>query len=220
MISRLYWAARRGLVRLLLEPRGLEDTFQGVRLEDLGLEHPDRVSYAPSGWSSLRKILPRRTVSSSDVFVDFGSGKGRVVLQAARNYRFARVVGVEISAELNRVARENVDRLRHKLKCEEVELVTTDAALYRVPDDMTVAYFANPFVGATFHRVVRSILDSIDRNPRVVRLVYFNPVMHDHLLSVGFEVVKWLERGRGRNILGRATLALYETRPDDRPPGG
>ena len=64
-------------------------------------------------------------IRPSDVFVDFGSGKGRVVYQGAR-YPFARVVGVEISEDMNRVARENVERMRAQLRSREVELVTSD----------------------------------------------------------------------------------------------
>ncbi len=37
----------------------------------------------PARVTSLRRILPPGEVSNDDVLIDFGSGKGRVVLQAA-----------------------------------------------------------------------------------------------------------------------------------------
>ncbi len=55
--------------------------------------HPDRVWYQASGWTYLRRVLPPREVGAGDVFLDMGSGKGRVLLQAAQRYPFARVIG-------------------------------------------------------------------------------------------------------------------------------
>jgi hypothetical protein len=66
-----------------------------------------------------------------------------------------------------------------------VELVTADATDYRLPDDVTVAYFANPFTGDIFRTVIEQLLESLDRRPRRLRLIYRNPVEHDYLMSTG-----------------------------------
>lgn len=73
---------------------------------ELGLDG-GRQGYLPAGWMSLRRILLPREVTDHDVFVDFGSGMGRVVLQAAR-YPFRKVIGVEISETLHSIARERL----------------------------------------------------------------------------------------------------------------
>jgi hypothetical protein len=57
-------------------------------MQELGLEHRDRQAYIPSAWWILRWLLPRSAVSSTDTFVEFGCGKGRIVLDAARRYPF------------------------------------------------------------------------------------------------------------------------------------
>jgi tRNA G46 methylase TrmB len=44
-------------------------------------------------------------------FVDIGSGKGRALLVASE-LPFAKIVGVELSHELNRIAQENIKRYR------------------------------------------------------------------------------------------------------------
>lgn len=62
-------------------------------------EHPDRSRYLPTAWHVLPRVLRYVGVSDSDVFVDFGCGKGRVVHQAAKR-PFRRVIGVEISPDL------------------------------------------------------------------------------------------------------------------------
>ena len=153
--------------------------------------HPERTRYRASGWTLLGRVIDRHEVGRSDVFVDFGSGKGRVVYQAAR-YPFARVVGVEISPELNRIAEENIERNRSKLACEDVELITADLVVFEVPDDMTIAYFFLPVTGASFRRAVENVIASLDRQPRRVKLIYAYPFAHPgaadgerHLRSTG-----------------------------------
>jgi len=135
------------------------------------------------------RILPRREVSAHDVFVDFGSGMGRVVLQAAR-YPFKRVIGVELSGELHRIAQENIRRTRRRLRCRNVELVRADVLEYEVPDDVTVAYFYNPFTGDIFAEIIRRLAVSVERNPREVRIIYAYPTEVGTLVRAGAQLVK------------------------------
>jgi SAM-dependent methyltransferase len=194
----------------LVHERGLETSSPYTQLEHY---HPDRVWYQPSGWSYLKRALGPSAVESTDVFVDFGSGKGRVLYQAAQ-YPFARVIGVEISAALNEIAQANIEQNRHRLSCQNVELVTSDAAEYDVPDDVTVAYFYYPFVGETFGRVVENIVASLDRKPRRFRIIYALPLMEDRIL----------ETGRFRRVLSRRIvdiglanrISVYESVPTSR----
>jgi precorrin-6B methylase 2 len=178
-------------------------------LEEFELAHPDRNRYEPSGWFFLDRALRHRRVGPDDVFVDFGSGMGRVVGRAAR-HPFKRVVGIEISGELNEIAREHIDRRRDKLRCQNVELVTADARDYPIPDDMTVAYFFNPFTGAVFKAVLDNIIESIDRRPRTVTLLYANATLESLVLDTGrFRLVG---RTRGlRRDLARSSIAIFES---------
>jgi Methyltransferase domain len=173
--------------------------------------HPDRVLYEASGWLDLRRTIPRRKIRSTDVFVDFGSGKGRMVYQAA-TYPFARVIGVEISAKLNDVARQNIARNRQKLACENVEFVTIDAAEFAIPDDMTFAYLYHPFSGPTLEAVIGNIIQSLDRNPRTLTLIYQMPWSEDYILGTSrFELV----RTRKRRRRDPRRIAVYASLPAD-----
>jgi precorrin-6B methylase 2 len=185
-LSRVMFKSARWLGNRIFE-RGVDTAQPEVELDHF---HPDRTHYLPSGWLDLRRALPRRDVRPTDVFVDFGSGKGRMVYEAAK-YPFARVIGVEISAKLNEVARGNIERNRHKLVCRNIELVTSDAAEFGVPDDVTVAYFFHPFGGDTFETVMRNIIESLDRNPRRLTLIYQLPLNEDRIVATGrFELVR------------------------------
>jgi SAM-dependent methyltransferase len=146
--------------------------------------NPDHGRYVPSEWHVLPRALKYLGVSDRDTFVDFGCGKGRVLHQAAR-YPFRRVIGVEISPVLAETARRALAARRHQHRCGDVEVVLSDAAAYRVPDDLTIAYLYHPFENVTFDAVLSSIIGSIDRHPRRVRLIYVYPMLSERILATG-----------------------------------
>ncbi len=182
-----------GRLTRLVFGRGLDTSGRFV---DLAHFHSERVPYEPSGWRYLRRVLSPSEVTASDVFVDYGSGKGRIVYQAAR-YPLKRVIGVEISEKLNEIARANIEQNRSRLRCQDVELVTCDAADYGIPDDMTIAYFYYPFAGETFRRVIDNIVDSLIRNPRRIRLIYACPHLEDVVVGTShFRLIRSVRIGR------------------------
>ena len=227
-IRRAVRGAKAWPIRLAFERGDMADTSSEVRLEEIGLGHPERTLYSPSSWLFLPRVMRSLEVRPSDVFVDCGSGKGRVVYQAAR-YPFGRVVGVEISEELNCVARANIERVRDRLRCRNVELVTADVFDYEIPDDMSYAYFYYPFFGEIFRAVVAKIAASIDRSPRKVTIIFTDPKEVGGVRSTASEIVACLEatgrfelRRRHRVGLGRRnhSIAVYESRARPLAPEG
>jgi SAM-dependent methyltransferase len=192
------------------------ETAEMVQLAEVGLDAPDRVHYQPAGWLDLPRILRRDEVTADDVFLDLGCGKGRAVLMAAR-YPFRRVIGVELSERLLAVAQANVAASRARRRCGEVELHRADAVDYRIPDDVTVVYMFNPFGGAIFDAAIGHLIESVDRRPRTVRLIYRNAVHHDRLLSTGrVELVRRALPPRPNREWRRAvSLRLYVIGPAD-----
>src|SRR4051794_25559731 len=75
------------------------------------IDHPDSVHYATIGFADVNRVLQRLELGESDVFVDIGSGKGRVLCCAAR-YSLRQVVGVDLSPELCEDARVNAAKMR------------------------------------------------------------------------------------------------------------
>jgi hypothetical protein len=183
-VKPVYCGVRDGVNRSVERRHGIE-TLGVIELEELGLAGPDRQRYKPVGWTTLRRILPRREVGPQDVFIDFGSGLGRAVYQAALLYPFRRVIGVELSEQLNVVARRNLEHNRDRLRCHRVELITSDVLDYEIPDDVTVAFIYNSFQGQTFAAVIDGLLRSLDARPRRLRLIYANPVEQDRVLATG-----------------------------------
>jgi predicted RNA methylase len=155
-----------------------------VELEDLGVAAEHRLGYEGSHWVGVRRALRRLAVTPDDVFTDFGSGKGPAVLVAA-TFPFRRVAGVEISDDLTRAARRNLERSRLRPRAGSVEFVTADVLEYEIPDDLTVVYLYNPFTGLLFARFLERVLHSLERRPRALRLVYNYPFEHDYVISTG-----------------------------------
>jgi SAM-dependent methyltransferase len=167
--------------------RGLDSAAFAMEPEH---DHPDRVQYVASPWHVLPRALRYLGVSERDTFIDFGCGKGRVVHQAAKR-RFRRVIGVEISPKLAEIARANLAARAHQHRCPSIEIVVADATEFEVPDDLTIAYLCHPFKNETLDSVLRVILDSVERNPRPVRLIYVCPRSSDQVLGTGrFRLLK------------------------------
>jgi len=209
-------ALRRATERFLERRYGVK-TREYVYLEDLGLESEQRVWHDPSDWMALRRALERLEVTNEDVFVDYGSGLGRAVIVAA-TFRFQRVIGVEMSAEMTERARAHVGRTKRHHRAGEVELVVADALDWDVPPDLTVAYLYCPFTETVFERVIEKLAESVDRHPRPLRLVYNYPVEHSRLLRTGrvrvLDVVS--SRWPPRSLDASEVIVTYLLMPRDK----
>ena len=106
-------------------------------------------------------------------FVDFGSGKGRVVSHAAQ-YPFRSVHGVELSPILHEAAGKNVARLKPGPR-ERIHLSNGDVLEFLLPATPLVLFNFNSFNKTVLSRLVANIEADIAKNPRDCWLVYLNP---------------------------------------------
>lgn len=116
------------------------------------------------------------------VFVDLGSGKGRVLCLAS-TYPFKRIVGVEFCKELHEAAVDNIRAFSAPWqRCETIVPTLTDAALFEFPREPTVLFLYNPFQGPVMLSVLRNLRRSIELNPRPIYVLYYEP-LHQALLD-------------------------------------
>ena len=156
------------------------DTSGYVHYTDLNVESKNQIhaaSYMGSDPKYLREVLGTLPIDYRNFsLVDFGSGKGRVILLATE-YPFKRIVGVEFSEDLHKIAQENIRRFhRDRAKCTEVESIRADAATYALPNDALVCYFFNPFGATIMSQVLANIEKSLRQTPREMFVVYANPI--------------------------------------------
>lgn len=193
-----YARLRRTIGQLAYERRYGVRTAELIELDELGIAEEGRGYYVAASWRTLRRTLSRKEITHRDVFADFGSGMGRMVLEAAR-YPFGRVVGIELSDKLHGIAEDNVRRTRQRLRCPNIELLRTDVLDYEMPDDITVVFFNNPFLGEVFQTVVDRLVATLARNPRQIKIIYYNPVEEQAILGTGrAELVRELVHARRR----------------------
>ncbi|MGI8921057.1 MAG: methyltransferase domain-containing protein [Solirubrobacteraceae bacterium] len=205
-------ALSRALEEVRYERRLGTSTGGSHSLEELHLNPVDRVRYEPSSWRILRRILDPSEVDGSDVFLDLGSGKGRVVLQAAADYGFGKIIGVELAPALHALAESNLAAAAPRLPRRNVRLVCADAASFELPDDVTVVFMNNPFGGEVLRGALGQLLASLDRRPRRVRLIYAHPEHKRELLATErFQLVR-RRRVVAPTQLRSTSLHLYETR--------
>jgi len=137
---------------------------------------PQAVSYEPTDPDAFKAMVRDLPIARSDyTFIDLGSGKGRVVFLAAQS-DFGRVIGVEASPTLHQIACQN---LRAWAKggndTRNLELRREDAAITAIPEQPCVVYLFNPFRERTVARVLLNVKWSLQRAPRDLWLIYYNP---------------------------------------------
>ena len=153
------------------------NTQVSVTLDGAAIKWDDAYEYLPSRAATTRmaiNALPIRNYQDYD-FIDFGSGKGKVLLIAAE-YPFRRVEGIEFSGELHKAAAANICTYRsRRRKCFDITSVNINAIDYQFPDDDCVLYFFNPFGLRTMQGVLRNLARSLTACPRDVFVILAYP---------------------------------------------
>jgi hypothetical protein len=132
-------------------------------------------AYQATAAATFRALLESVPANLGDfIFVDFGSGLGRMLLLASE-YPFRYIRGVEFSPELHQTACENIRRYASPTqKCKNIVSVCMDAAEYTIPPERAVFYFYNPFLENVMAKVLHNIEQSLHDHPRDVYIVYYN----------------------------------------------
>jgi hypothetical protein len=132
--------------------------------------------------------------------VDLSSGKDKTLLIAA-GFRCKRRNWSRVESELSACAASNIDIAQRRLRCPKVEAVAANALDCAIPDDALVLFSTVRFISSTFRSAIERIIESYDRCPRSLRIVYGHPWEHDWLLSTGRVVLENARRDSGRRNL-------------------
>lgn len=193
------------------------DTAQSVAVANLNpvvASLGDEVEYLPSwtvtvrnAFAVLRDVLGAPALAHT--FIDVGAGKGKVcVLWAGELRRVGlpevKVRGVDISAKLCQIARDNVARAGLD---RQVVIDEQDALGLRLNDDKRVIlWLYNPFGKATLGKLLENMRDQVEA------IVYCNPLAHETVLAAGYEV-KYEEKRWHPNL----SFTLYVPRDPHAP---
>jgi SAM-dependent methyltransferase len=149
---------------------------------------------APSVFHAIMHLLEERLHVDfrQFSFVDLGSGKGRALLLAS-GYPFREVIGVELSAELDRVARENIARYATPARRAPIMAIHGDAADFEWPPGPLLVYLWNSFTQPVMEQVFARLEASLKQVPRQLYLVYIHPEFESLLSGLPWLARLWRE---------------------------
>jgi SAM-dependent methyltransferase len=150
------------------------------------------VPYLPAGVHEILSALGDLPVRPSDVFVDVGSGLGRVVL-LAHLLTGATAHGIEIQGRLVRAARQTAT----ELGLSAVSFQRADASDARL--EGTVFFLYSPLTGEALRRVLFSLQDLASKQELAI-------------VTVGLELnqERWLTRRERTNV----AVSYYDAGPN------
>lgn len=146
--------------------------------------------FYPTPPDAVRRSIRALPVDPGNfVFIDLGSGKGRVVLVASE-FPFRACLGVEYAPDLHEVAERNIAAFRSdRRRCETIRSHCHDATTFPLPEAPLVFFFAHPFGGAVLDRFLEHVRASVRRAPRPVYVIEYDPVYRDRFPEAGFREV-------------------------------
>lgn len=118
-------------------------------------------------------------------FIDYGAGRGRVLMMAAQ-YPFRSIRGVEFAEELYEDARLNIAQFpRPRMRCRDVACDLADATAGVPPGGTAVHYFFAPFSRRAFAQILNGLAASLRDRPRPAYLVLVDSRDGDLVLGTG-----------------------------------
>jgi SAM-dependent methyltransferase len=109
-------------------------------------------------------------------FIDLGCGKGRALIVAAQ-FPFRRILGVELSPNLVRIARANMEKVRqHHPAASHIEVVEGNAVNFLLPAGKIVLFLYHSFGEQLISELLKNIERGLARDIEHLFLVYYNPV--------------------------------------------
>jgi SAM-dependent methyltransferase len=164
----LDWDRRRGV-----------ETETPVRLENLDFDTPSLKHaqfYLPTNLWTFREMIGELTDFGvrprAFSLVDFGCGKGRVLLMALEA-GFRVVIGVEFAPDLARIASDNLRAYRGRRQGATV--LCMDAVDLPIPTGPVVLFLFNPFAGPVLEAVADNIERSFIEERRPMFVVHLYP---------------------------------------------
>lgn len=182
------------------EKTGLE-TAERVKIHKLDSVNGNYVhaqGYAPVSPAALTEAI--RAIPddvTKYTFVDLGCGKGRALFVAS-TFGIQRLIGVEISPTLARIAQKNAAKWQNGSK---IEIICGDASEWAWPEENLIVFLYNPFDSTILSKVLDNLCKSMLVMPRDIWVIYCSASHRDCL-----DQQKWLKETtqKGPSIIYRA----------------
>lgn len=129
--------------------------------------------------SVARRAFQAMPETEAYTLIDLGCGKGRATIIASE-CAFHRIIGVELSPQLARIARNNAAIIRAQYpQRTPIEIIEGDAVDFPVPARKIALFLYNPFGGELVGELVKNIERRLEKDIDHLFVVYHNPVYGD-----------------------------------------
>jgi hypothetical protein len=155
------------------------ETSKRVHLTDLKIDSPNWI-YADGYWPTPPEVFHEALAGLSSqyeklTFIDFGSGKGRVLLMASE-YPFRKIIGVEFASELHNIAQQNISRYQSATqKCRDITTICADFTQFSIPPEPLFLFLYNPSSQEITAGLANNIARSLKEHPRELWVFYVTP---------------------------------------------
>lgn len=154
-------------------------------LEKKGIDITHATIYMPASYDLLEQFFEEIKLSSFTHFLDIGCGKARAMCVAAA-HGVKNISGIELSKDLYTEAKKNIAVCKKKYSSASFSIYNNDAFYFDIEDDVDCIFMFNPFDETIMSGVMENIETSLESNPRVMTIVYINPLEKHVLLDWGY----------------------------------
>lgn len=132
--------------------------------------------YRPIELERFGRIMAKLDLPFEEyTFIDFGSGKGRALLLASE-FPFQRIIGLEFSPELHRIAEENIGLYQSETqRCKDIQSQNVDFVTFALPREPLVLFFFDPCHERVLSEILNNLRDSLRTVSRPLFLIYVAP---------------------------------------------
>ena len=129
--------------------------------------------YEPTTYCVLDRLCESGLITDRNHAVDYGSGKGRVAIYIYDKCGCT-FTGIELVRKFYESAKKNLKSYSGD-KDIPIEFINTKAQDYDLPDTADILFFFNPFHFKTLKRVMKHVMESYERSPRLIRIFVYYP---------------------------------------------
>lgn len=182
------------------------DEFLAIKTEidsaDSGIARKIYIDYGPTCYSVLEDLFVKYPFAQNDHFVDFGCGKGRVLIMAAY-HGCAMLTGYELATDRYEILTSNVRSFKGKHETTSVfSLLNENVEDISIPDTTNKFFFTNSFHLKVHMKILDKIHSSLLREKREILLFFHRP---------DDSIVKYVDR---LDSFEKIDLADYRYWPD------
>ncbi|MFL1469851.1 class I SAM-dependent methyltransferase [Paraclostridium bifermentans] len=173
----------------------------GEKLWDSSVTHYH--PYQATSYIALDILFKTYNMDKTDNVVDFGCGKGRLIFYLNSFFK-CNATGIEMDETYYKDCLINKENYldKHKRLSSQIDFNCILGQDYQIKSVENKFYFFNPFSVTIFRKIVNNILDSYEKNPRVIDLILYYP---------SEDYIYFLENNTGFSLYEEVKLhGLYE----------